>query len=144
MSPSATCALAERREADRVAADADDRDHLDHLRYDQETFPPEHEPIRDERAAGTDTQVFDQHSDAEAGEARPGYQSALGYGQNEQPSQYSAPSYGRHDANVRGTTTSTTETQGMPATRAATDADGEPMPDSSATQRNDSTQEQPR
>lgn len=136
--------VAERREADRIDAEADDRDHLDHLRYDQETFPPEHEPIRDESAGNTNTQVFDQHShDDEAGDARPGYQSALGYGQNEQPAQYSTPTYGRHDANVRGTTSSTTETQGVPTTRVPTDADGEPMPETPSTQRTDTTQEQP-
>jgi hypothetical protein len=134
--------IAERRESDRMEAEADDRDHLDHLRYDQERFPAEHEPVRDE-GANTDTQVYDQHSrDDEDSDERPGYRSALGYGQNEQSSQYSAPTYGRHDANVRGTTSSTTETQGIP-TRAPTDDDGEPMPNTSTTERDDTTQEQP-
>ncbi len=141
--------LAERREADRVQSEADDRDHLDHLRYDQGTFPPEHEPVRDESAASTDTQVFDQHSQDEAGDEQSGYRSAPGSGQDEQSAQYGAPTYGaptygRHDANVRGTTSSTTETQGIPTTRVATNDEGEPMPGPSNTQRTDTTQEQER
>lgn len=63
---------------------------------------------------GADTQVFDQRS-SDQPPGTTGYHSALGYREGEQPSPYSTPTYGRHDANVRGTTTSTAETQGPPA-----------------------------
>ncbi len=137
--------VAERREADRIEAESADQDHLDHLRYGQDNFGSEQGPIPNENAGSNDTQVFDQHArDSEGNDTPPAYHSALGYGENEQPSQYSAPTYGRHGADVRGTTTSTTETQGIPAGRAATDDEGEPASETSTTEHDGSTQEQPR
>ena len=129
--------IAERREAERRRLEEDENDRLEQERFDRERYERDHqndaydperaEPARNE--SGTDTQVFDQHASGQqpSDEQATGrtddtaYHSALGYREGEQASEYSAPTYGaptygRHDPSVRGTTTSTTETQGPPPT----------------------------
>jgi hypothetical protein len=123
--------VAERREAERREREADENDRLEQERFERERYEreraddvdPEHQDVTTVETAH-DTQVFDQHArDQQVPDQQvpgrtddAGYQSALGYREGEQPSQYSSPTYGRHDANPHGTTTSTTETQGPPPT----------------------------
>ena len=139
--------IAERREAERREREADENDRLEQERYEREryeretpggtadsgffnrnndnddppptsTLPPVENTSGDHTSR--DTPVFDQQA-ADQQPGSPGYHSALGYHEGEQRSPYSAPTYGRHDANLRGTTADTTETQGPPTGSGNTD-----------------------
>lgn len=113
--------IAEQREAERRQREADEHDRLEQERFDRERYERDHAGDDSDPAlaqSANDTQVFDQHASEQTGDD-PGFRSALGYRDGEQPSEYSSPTYGRHDANLRGTTSSTTETQG-PSTGSGT------------------------
>lgn len=97
---------AERREADRAEAEelaAREQAERDAANRDSWT------DTRDERREGEADQggandVYDQHAAPEAAPAehaappQPGYHSALGYREGEQPTGYAPPAYGRHGA----------------------------------------------
>lgn len=129
--------VAERREAERREREADERDRLEQERFDRERYDREHvqgdradDPYPQneygthdttgttafgDRSAGDesthDTQVFDQQSSDRPSDGSR-FNSPFGYRDGEQPSGYTAPTYGRHGAGQRGTTSSTSETQG--------------------------------
>jgi hypothetical protein len=139
--------IAERREAERREREADENDRLEQERYERERYERESPGNGPDngffqhndddgpdtpRASGGrdqsphDTRVFDQHAGDDPGNT--GYHSALGYRDGEHQSEYSTPTYGRHDANLRGTTTSTTETQGPSSAPGSADTTTQEQP----------------
>jgi hypothetical protein len=114
---------AERREADRAEAEElAARDQAERDAAERESWSPRQEGRDDQVpqvAQQTSEQPFDQHAAQQPGEQsseQSGYHSALGYRGGEQPSGYTPPSYGRHDAEQPTTEQPTT---GQPAAEPA-------------------------